>query len=323
MLRFLRPSYWPAKPPTTPPWNTLEQGRDKWWTPCGRPPWKTLTVGLKTIGTPEVVAWASAQQSTTRAFLDALPERESIRSRCEELYNHPRVGIPRTIGERIFLSRNNGLQNQSVTFVQKEDGTEEVFLDPNGLSEDGTVTAGLSGASPDGRHVVEVRNAAGSDWQEMRVLDVATGESTGEVLKWVKFSGAAWVDGGFYYSRYPAPEGSAFSAENTFHSVYFHKVGTPQEEDVLVFRNEDEPNRYHFVNTTEDGQFAVLNTSTGTDGNSLHVLSLAGGDSNWKPVVEGFESPPIHGGTCARSLVHANRHRCTTLQVGRCGSLGS
>ena len=142
---------------------------------------------------PEVVAWASAQQSTTRAFLDALPERESIRSRCEELYNHPRVGIPRTIGERIFLSRNNGLQNQSVTFVQKEDGTEEVFLDPNGLSEDGTVTAGLSGASPDGRHVVEVRNAAGSDWQEMRVLDVATGESTGEVLKWVKFSGAAWV----------------------------------------------------------------------------------------------------------------------------------
>lgn len=276
----------PKNNPMEYPGTRKEQVVDSLWETAVEDPYRWLEDDRD----PEVVAWATAQQSTTRAFLDALPERESIRSRCEELYNHPRVGIPRTIGERIFLSRNNGLQNQSVTFVQKEDGTEEVFLDPNGLSEDGTVTAGLSGASPDGRHVVEVRNAAGSDWQEMRVLEVATGESTGEVLKWVKFSGAAWVDGGFYYSRYPAPEGSAFSAENTFHSVYFHRVGTPQAEDVLVFRNEDEPNRYHFVNTTEDGQFAILNTSTGTDGNSLHVLSPAGGDSNWKPVVEGFES---------------------------------
>lgn len=276
----------PNNNPMEYPGTRKEQVVDSLWETAVEDPYRWLEDDRD----PEVVAWATAQQSTTRAFLDALPERESIRSRCEELYNHPRVGIPRTIGERIFLSRNNGLQNQSVTFVQKEDGTEEVFLDPNTLSQDGTVTAGLSGASPDGRYVVEVRNAAGSDWQEMRVLDVATGESTGEILKWVKFSGAAWVDGGFYYSRYPAPEGSAFSAENTFHSVYFHKVGTPQEEDALVFRNDNEPNRYHFVSTTENGQFAILNTSTGTDGNSLHVQSLEGGDSTWKSVVEGFES---------------------------------
>ena len=238
---------------------------------------------------PEVIEWVDAQASTARIFLDGLPERDALRDRCEELFNHPRVGIPRRIGEKVFLTRNDGLQNQSVIFVQDEEGGEErVFLDPNTLSEDGTVTANLSGASPDGQYVVEVRNAAGSDWQEMRVIDLETGESTGEVLEWVKFSGASWVDGGFYYSRYPAPEGSAYSAENTFHSVYFHKVGTPQSEDVLVFRNDDEPNRYHFAGATEDGKYVVLNTSTGTDGNSLHVMSLEE-DADWKPIVDGFQ----------------------------------
>ena len=153
---------------------------------------------------PEVVEWVGAQAATARTFLDGLPERDALRARCEELFNHPRVGIPRRIGEKVFLTRNDGLQNQSVIFVKdSEEAEERVFLDPNALSEDGTVTANLSGASPDGRYVVEVRNAAGSDWQEMRVLDLTTGESTGEVLEWVKFSGAAWVEGGFYYSRYP------------------------------------------------------------------------------------------------------------------------
>ena len=239
---------------------------------------------------PEVMAWVADQAETATSFLHGLPGREELRERCEELFNHPRVGIPRRIGEKVFLTRNNGLQNQSVIFVQDHEGAEErVFLDPNTLSEDGTVTASLSGASPDGRYVVEVRNAAGSDWQEMRVLDLTTGESTGEVLEWVKFSGASWVNDGFYYSRYPAPEGSAFSAENTFHSVYFHKVGTPQDQDELVFRNDNEPNRYHFAGATEDGRYVVLNTSTGTDGNALHVMDREADNAAWLPLVEGFK----------------------------------
>ena len=238
----------------------------------------------------EVMAWVADQAETATSFLHGLPGRGELRERCEELFNHPRVGIPRRIGEKVFLTRNNGLQNQSVIFVQDQEGAEErVFLDPNTLSEDGTVTASLSGASPDGRHVVEVRNAAGSDWQEMRVLDLTTGESTGEVLEWVKFSGASWVNDGFYYSRYPAPEGSALSAENTFHSVYFHKVGTPQDQDELVFRNDNEPNRYHFAGATEDGRYVVLNTSTGTDGNALHVMDREADSPAWLPLVEGFK----------------------------------
>ena len=269
---------------TYPETRTVDVVDTLWGTPVADPyRW------LEDDRDPEVVEWVAAQAATARTFLDRLPERDILRARCEELFNHPRVGIPRRIGEKVFLTRNDGLQNQSVIFVKdSEEAEERVFLDPNGLSEDGTVTANLSGASPDGRYVVEVRNAAGSDWQEMRVLDLTTGESTSEVLEWVKFSGAAWVEGGFYYSRYPAPEGSAYSAENTFHSVYFHKVGTPQAQDELVFRNDDEPNRYHFCGTTEDGQYVVLNTSTGTDGNSLHVKSLKGGGTDWMPLVEGF-----------------------------------
>ena len=264
---------------------------------------------------PEVVEWVGEQASTAREFLDALPEREVLRERCEALFNHPRVGIPRRIGEKIFLTRNNGLQNQSVIFVQEGEGEEErVFLDPNSLSEDGTVTASLSGASPDGRFVVEVRNAAGSDWQEMRVIDLETGKSTGEVLEWVKFSGASWIDGGFYYSRYPAPEGSAFSAENTYHSVYFHEVGRPQSEDRLVFRNDDEPNRYHFAGATEDGKYVVLSTSTGTDGNSLHVKSLEEDGAQWRPIVTGFKNNSsmvdhVDGGLYVLTDIGAPRYR--------------
>ena len=274
----------PSAPMTYPETRTVDVVDTLWDTPVADPyRW------LEDDRDEEVMAWVGAQASTARTYLDGLKDREALRDRCEALFNHPRVGIPRRIGEKVFLTRNNGLQNQSVTFVKdSEDGAERVFLDPNTLSEDGTVAASLSGASKDGRYVVEVRNAAGSDWQEMRVIDLETGEATGEVLEWVKFSGASWVGDGFYYSRYPAPEGSALSAENTFHSVYFHRVGTPQSEDELVFRNDNEPNRYHFAGATEDGQYVVLNTSTGTDGNSLHVKSLKQPDGDWAPIVDGF-----------------------------------
>ena len=120
-----------------------------------------------------------------------------------------------------------------------------------------------------------------------RVLDVATGEEVGDVLDWVKFSGASWLGNGFFYSRYPAPDGSEFSTENTFHSVYYHRVGTDQSEDRLVFKNEDEPNRYHFVSVSEDEKFLILNTSTGTDGNS--ITKKAYSDTSWLEVVGGFE----------------------------------
>ena len=239
----------------------------------------------------ETGAWVEAQNAVTRGHLDAIPFRNAIRDRYEQIFNYEKVGAPRKIGDRYYISKNDGLQNQSVWYVRDGlDGEDRVFLDPNTLSEDGTVTASLSSASDDDQYVVVMRNAAGSDWQEIRVMDLETGEETGDVLEWVKFSGASWVGDGFYYSRYPAPDGSEFSAENTFHSVYYHKLGTLQSEDELVFRNDDEPNRYHFAYATEDNRYLILNTSTGTDGNSLHIKDLTDPNADWQVVVDGFDT---------------------------------
>lgn len=238
---------------------------------------------------PEVEQWVIDQNLFTRAYLDAIPEREEIKSRYESLYNYEKIGIPRKIGEKYYVNKNDGLQNQSVVYVRESiDGEDKVYLDPNSLSEDGTVTASLGGASKDGKYVVVIRNEAGSDWQQIRVLETETGEEVGDILDWVKFSGASWLGHGFFYSRYPEPDGSEFSSENTFHSVYYHKVGTPQSEDKLIFRNDDEPNRYHFVSVTEDEKFIILNTSTGTDGNSLHVKAAEDLDGEWMELVGGF-----------------------------------
>ena len=238
---------------------------------------------------PEVEEWVRDQNKVTRAYLDAIPVRKELRKRYEELYNYEKVGMPRNIGGRYFVSKNDGLQNQSVVYVRESlHGEESVFLDPNSLSEAGTVTANLGGASKDGKYVVVVRNEAGSDWQQFRILDVATGEALPDVLDWVKFSGASWFGNGFFYSRYPAPDGSEFSTENTYHSVYYHRLGTDQSKDRLVFRNDDEPNRYHFVGVSEDERFLILNSSTGTDGNSIHIKQ-ANSDSKWQEVVGGFK----------------------------------
>lgn len=239
----------------------------------------------------ETEGWVDSQISFTQSYLSRIDWREPLRNRFEALYNYEKIGMPRKIGNRYFLSINNGLQYQSVWYVRDSiDGEDRVFLDPNSLSEDGTVTASLGSASEDDRYIAVTQNAAGSDWQEIHVWDLATGQPQGDVLKWVKFSGSSWVGNGFYYSRYPAPDGSAFSAENTFHSVYYHEVGTPQSEDKLVYRNDDEPNRYHFAYSTEDRRYLILSTSTGTDGNSLDYLDLQAPDASWQSLVSGFDT---------------------------------
>lgn len=237
----------------------------------------------------ETEAWVDAQIEFTQKHLESNPWRGPLRDRFESIYNYEKIGMPRKIGNRYFLAKNDGLQNQSVWYVRETlDGEDHVFLDPNTLSEDGTVTASLGSASQDDNFIAVIQNAAGSDWQEIHVYDLASGKPHGDVLKWVKFSGTSWVGNGFYYSRYPAPEGSEFSAENTFHSVYYHEIGTDQSEDRLVFRNNDEPNRYHFAYATEDRQFLILSTSTGTDGNSIHFMDLKAPNAQWQELIGGF-----------------------------------
>ena len=239
----------------------------------------------------ETEVWVDAQIEFTQKHFASNPWRTPLRDRFEAIYDYEKVGMPRKIGNRYFLAKNNGLQNQSVWYVRESlQGADELFLDPNSLSDDGTVTASLGSASQDDQYIAVIQNEAGSDWQEIHVYDLATGQPQGDVLKWVKFSGTSWVGNGFYYSRYPAPEGSELSAENTYHSVYYHEIGTDQSADRLVFRNDEAPNRYHFAYATEDRKFLILSTSTGTDGNSIHFLNLEQPDATWQEVIGGFNT---------------------------------
>lgn len=241
---------------------------------------------------PEVLDWVQRQNKATRTFLDDIPFRDALRERYAELYNYEKVSSPYRVGEHYFIYRNDGLQNQAVIYVRKgRDGEDRVFIDPNTLSEDGTVTASLLGASEDHRFMAISRSEAGSDWSQIRVIDIESGEETGDVLKWVKLSGAAWYKDGFFYSRYPEPkEGAEYSGENTFHSVYYHKLGTPQDEDELIYRNPDAPNMYHYGSVTEDNRYFILYKSTGTDGYETHFMDLNDRKRGIRPLFTGFEN---------------------------------
>lgn len=251
---------------------------------------------------PETEAWVKAQNELTQGYLQQLPLRGQLAEEFRALYNYEKIGMPRKVDGHYYVAKNSGLQNQSVYYRRAGlDSEETVFLDPNTWSEDGTITGSLAAASADEQYMALIRNEAGSDWQEIRVLRTDTGEELPDRITRVKFSGASWWRNGFFYSRYPEPDGSDLSAENTFHSVYYHVLGTDQTQDILIFRNPDEPNRYHFGSTSEDEEFLVLNTSTGTDGNSIHLLDLRNWDGATPPAAEDFAE--VVGGFSSRNSV--------------------
>jgi prolyl oligopeptidase len=244
----------------------------------------------------DVEAWVKEQNKVTFGYLENIPYRDQIRARYEELYNYPKLSSPFKVGEYLFFRKNDGLQNQSVIYYQKGlEGEPEVFMDPNAMSEDGTVAINLAGFSNDDKYVTYSRQDAGSDWQEFYVMEVATKKLLSDKLKWVKFSGASWWKDGFFYSRYPEPaKGMEYSADNKYHSIYYHKLGTPQSEDQLIYRDDENPNIYHFGYVTEDDSYYILYKQPGTDGfatyykdleNKGEFVELAGGYKNKSSVV--------------------------------------
>ena len=224
----------------------------------------------------EVKSWVTDQNKVSFGYLESIPYRDAIKERYEELFNYVKLGSPSKRGDYYFFSKNDGLQNQSVIYYQKGiDGEPEVFLDPNSMSEDGTVSINLLGFSSDDKYVAYAQSSSGSDWQEIHVMEVASKKKMPDVLKWVKFSSANWYDGGFFYSRYPAPnDGLELSAKNEYHAVYYHKLGTDQSEDKKIFGNENEPLIYHFCSVTESKDYLVLYASTGTDGYETYYKNL-------------------------------------------------
>ena len=245
---------------------------------------------LEDDNAPETAAWVEAQNKVTNGYLEQIPYRARIKERLEQLYNYPKIGAPSRKGEYFTFSKNDGLQNQSVLYIQKGlDGAPEVLLDPNKWSADGTVRLGTFSLSKDAKYAVVGISRSGSDWQEYQVMEVATRKMLPDQIKWVKVLSASWAGNGFFYSRYPEPEkGRELSTRNENHQVWYHKVGTSQAEDELVFEDKANPQRFHGVSVTEDERFAILNVSDrgkGKKGNSLAFRDLSKGDKSFTPIV--------------------------------------
>jgi prolyl oligopeptidase len=242
---------------------------------------------LENESAPETAAWVEAQNKLTFGYLEKIPYRAALRSRLEKLYNYAKYGAPFRRGGNYLFTKNSGLQNQSVLYIQKGlDGSPEVLLDPNTFSADGTSRLGGFSTSKDGKHAAYGISTGGSDWNEFRVMDVATRAPLPDVIKWAKFTGAAWQGDGFYYGRYPAPDSAkALVNANEGRTIYYHRIGTPQEQDQLAYSNPAHPKYFPGVGTTEDERFAILSISENgaKKGNSLFYR--AAGTTEWKPIV--------------------------------------
>ncbi len=280
---------------------------------------------LEDTDSPETRAWIAAENELTFGFLKAIPAREPIRQRLEKLWNYERYGIPTERGGRYFYTRNDGLQNQSVIYVAAALGAEpRVLLDPNTLSADGTVALSGSAISDDGRLFAYGLATAGSDWQEWRVRDVESGRDLDDRLQWIKFSSASWAaDGkGFYYSRYDEPdEQSRLTGVNYFQKLFFHRLGTPQAEDKLIYERADEKEWGFDGQVTDDGHWLVIRVWRGTERkNQLFYLDLSKPDAQVVPWITGFDAQydfvANEGNTFyLRTDLDAPRHRLVSADV--------
>lgn len=238
----------------------------------------------------ETKEWVTKQNAVTASYLQAIPYRQKIRDRLTELWNFDKMSPPFKKGKLLFSFRNNGLQNQSVLYAQPSLlDKPTMVLDPNELSADGTVSLSGIAISKDGRYLAYGVSKAGSDWVEIHVRDITTGRDLADQINWVKFSDIAWKGDGFYYSRYDAPkEGGAYTQKNEYHKVYFHTLGKPQREDVLVHEDKAHPNRNFSAQVTHDENYLIIYGSETTSGQSMMVKDLTKPSSKPLELESGF-----------------------------------
>jgi prolyl oligopeptidase len=244
---------------------------------------------LEDPATPETAAWVERENALTRAYIDSYPAREAIEKRFTDLWNFPRYSVPKKRGTRYFFTKNDGLQNQSVLYVQESlQGEPRVLIDPNALSADGTIALSGQHASRDGRYLAYGLSAGGSDWQKIHVRDVDTGEDFDEVLEWCKFSDVAWKqdNAGFWYNRFPAEGEVAAEDRNNYNRVYWHRLGTPQSEDVLVYKDDANKELGFQPTTTDDGAYLLLTVYHGTDPRTGVYYRKSGSDDEFTRLVE-------------------------------------
>ncbi|WP_423129292.1 prolyl oligopeptidase family serine peptidase [Gaoshiqia sp. Z1-71] len=239
----------------------------------------------------ETAAWVEEQNAVTFAYLNQLPNREAIRQKLTDLLDYPKYGVPSKKAGRYFFYKNDGLQNQSVLYVTDSlDGEPQVALDPNTLSDDGTIAVSGVEISDDGKYLVYKIARSGSDWNEIFVKNMETGTLLDDHIVWVKFSGISWYDEGFFYSAYDQPaEGGKLSQANEYQKVYYHKLGTPQAADLLMMEDRERPQRMFGAGVTDDKRFLVVTISESTSGNALSVKDLNKKNAGFVPVMESFD----------------------------------
>ena len=224
----------------------------------------------------ETENWVIAQNKVTFDYLAKIPFREKIKNRLTELYDFETIGSPVKKGDKYFFFKNTGLQDQPVLFKQNLLEEATILIDPNKLSEDGTVAMSKDFAiSKDGKYIAYQISRGGSDWHEIFVRNIKTGEDLDDCVEWVKFSNIAWYKNGFFYSRYPATtEGEELSGINKFHKIYYHKLGTPAIEDKIIFENKDYPLRNYSADVSVDEKYLFVYETESTSGNNLYVKNL-------------------------------------------------
>lgn len=238
----------------------------------------------------ETAAWVKAENELTYDYLSKIPFRKELKDRLEKLWNYEKISAPSIEGNFTYYSKNNGLQNQSVVYRKDASGKEEVFLDPNTFSKDGTTSLGGLDFSKDGSKLAYAISEGGSDWRKVIIMDALSKKVIEDTLIDVKFSGLSWQGNeGFYYSSYDKPQGSELSAKTDQHKLYFHRLGTAQKEDKVIF-GADQKRRYVGGGVTEDNHYLVISASTSTYGNELYVKDLTNPNSPLVTIVDNFNS---------------------------------
>lgn len=243
----------------------------------------------------ETMQWVKAQNNLTRTYLDAIPFRQQISDRLKQLWHYERKSAPYKKGDYYFYSKNDGLQNQAIYYRTKSLNEEgEIILDPNTLSDNGTIALAEFSVSPDGHYLGYGIARNGSDWNEYYVRNLDTKEDLPDHLKWIKFSVIEWFNDGFFYSRYPQPtEGNELTAENLDNAVYYHKLNTPQSADKLIFSDPINNQRSFVAGVTDDNEMLVINVTESTTGNALYTLDLTNPKAKIQRTIDTYDKDNI------------------------------
>ncbi len=241
----------------------------------------------------ETEEWVEAQNKVTFNYLEQIPYRDQLQKRLTELWNYEKLSAPFKEGDYIYYFKNDGLQNQSVLYRKKgEDAEPTVFLNPNNFSEDGTTSLAGMSFSEDGKTLAYAISEGGSDWRKVIIMDTENKQQIGDTIQDVKFSGLSWKGNeGFYYSSYDKPDGSELSAKTDQHKLYYHKLGTPQSDDKVIFGDtEEQKRRYVGGNVTEDNRYLIISARNSTAGGELYLMDLQSENPELVPIIDNFET---------------------------------